>query len=361
MPDTADRRGDDRRGRGDELVGQSEHLVLVDRRALGAFGEARLDVGQRRRAGHQDRQRHEGGDDGEHKTEGAARPDGQRHADREGHEKRGQRPGRAIENEVHRHDEQSEQREIPQTGARRFPFQVGVDVRSADPADPVGRRGAGFKGQEGAVDSTQSFVPPARPLDLEVEEDPEEVVSHEPLLAEEVGAGCEAAELVRPAVRITGPGMDPVVERQCRERAHARDRAEAAFDRADPRECPGRERIRRLDQEDHLLPFREEALELPVVPIVRVALHDQPGDGVVALDPHRLENGQRNQQRVERDDPEAPGDDEAENDLKDRGRAPVHGRHRVQHGAPGVTLPTKGAILLAPTASARLDRPGPRT
>ena len=304
--------------------------MLVEGGVAGVLREPRLDVDQGRRAGDQDRQRNEGRDDGEGEPDGASERHRERHRDRQGQQERGERPRRAVQDENNNDHEQTEQREVSLAGARRLGLQVGVDVRAADSADaPKGRRRS-LDRRERAVDRRQRFVALARAANLQLERQAEEIRADQPLPAEQIGSGGEAAEVVRPLPPLQSARMGAAVEIQGGEDLHARDLPQTRLDLGRLRQRRGSEGVGRLRQQHHLLPFGEQTLERLVVLEVVIAFDDQTRDRVVGLDTQRLADRDGKQDRVQ-DDPPPPSDhDETEDRLQPRRCAPIHGADRLQ-------------------------------
>src|SRR5206468_8710803 len=106
---------------------------------------------------------------------------------------RGERANGPVEREVERDDEESEEGEVAEDGRPRLVLQIAVDVGPSHLADALERRRNRVDARDHAIDGGEDLVPLRGARDAQSEWDSQEAVSHEPLLAEELGARREPA------------------------------------------------------------------------------------------------------------------------------------------------------------------------
>ena len=141
-------------------------------------------------------------------------------------------------------------------------------------------------------------------MHVEIRHDGEEAVAEKALLAEELRAGRQPAQLVRP-----GPGAGAADRVEHRERADPRHCAQLPLGGFDARQAARRPRVVRFEEEQHRRRIGKEALEGAGRGEVGIAGDDEPVEPALRRNARRADGRQRNEQRVRHQDGDAPGDD----------------------------------------------------
>ncbi len=289
----------------------------LDRHVRRPIHETGVQVDQAGRDGDQEHQRHDRGYDRETESGEAAEGDAEQHGDAQRQHDDQQRPPRAVETDGQDQQERREERKVAQRRRGRFAFEPRLEPRRAHAPHPGQRRARPDLAQrlvQRPVDRGERGVAFARILHVQREDDRQEVVADEPLVAEEASAGDERRQRAAVAGRRAGgrrrlaraPARPhPIPDGQDRVGGHPRDAVERRLDRAHAACRLVRERPRRLDERQRHCAFRKHLVEVAGGRHRGIGIDDHAADGVVPRDLQSEVDSTRDQGRVDRDDPPA--------------------------------------------------------